>query len=79
MWCACGAKEQLVAAAQAKAQVITPVGARIKSAQYRLDGLRRRAAGLEAERHAALVQLEKLDTDLADVNKQVAERHAALK
>lgn len=57
-----------LAAAQAKAQALKPVGVRIKTAQDRLDGLRGRAAGLAAERLAALARLEKLDPNLAEVS-----------
>lgn len=40
--------------------------------------LRTRAAGLAAERRAAIARVGELDADLADVNKQVAEGQAAL-
>lgn len=69
------AKEQLVAsasarlaAAQARARSMKPVGGRIKSTQDQLDGLAaERAAGLAAEQTVALACLERLDTGLLEV------------
>lgn len=70
------AKAQLVEAATARLglggaglSVGTParLRVRIRSAQDRLDGLRGRAVGLAAERLVALSRLEKLDSDLAEV------------